>query len=131
MEHAQPQTVRRPSPKGMKRAFKIILGLFTGFLILNVAWRTYWEDFVNELLLDMRFRTADVRPRSEEEIQVAQSDFQAFSMRPSASYFDTPAWGFLDGDEIDSACIHDPCKRALIYPEFTQVTCWPSVQVIL
>jgi hypothetical protein len=78
MEPGQPQTGWRPSPKAMKRAFKITLRHFIGFLALNMmwfAWRTYWEVFVTEVLLEIGFRTAEVPPLSQEEKQVMQAGF--------------------------------------------------------
>jgi hypothetical protein len=126
----QRETVRNPTPRKMDRAVKIILGFSAAVLILNVMWRgwcTYGRDVMDEILWDVGFKPDISSDLSDEELLAQQASYEASLMLPLSIFFPTPVWGFVDGDEMDTACANDPCKRALIYPEFTQVTCWPSV----
>jgi len=82
---------------------------------------------MDEILWDVGFKPDSSSDLSDEELLAQQTSYEASLMLPLLSFFPTPAWGFVDGDEMDTACANDPCKCALIYPEFTQVTCWPSV----
>lgn len=82
---------------------------------------------MDEILWDVGFKSDISSDLSDEELLAQQASYEASLMLPLSSFFPTPASGFVDGDEMDTACANDPCKRALIYLEFTQVTCWPSV----
>lgn len=82
---------------------------------------------MNEILWDMGFKPVISSDLSDEKLLARQASYEASLMLLVSSFFPTPARGFVNGDEMDTACANDSCKRALTYPEFTQVTCWLSV----